>query len=749
MENLKYYKAKPNKTIAQHTDDLLKQLESLLEYGYIKDQETYKRCHKACELHDIGKINRRFQERVSVDKKIKFDPQKEVPHNILSGYMMEKDAFENQRDYLLVLRAVLYHHDYVDVCQYIKEEGSLIQEALNEMGIRGGISGRDLGKLSKMAEDQEAIRIKGILHKCDYSASAELPCEYKTDFLQEALQDFIVRLQSKNKQKKIAWNEMQEYCRANQESNLLVVAQTGMGKTEGALNWIGNQKGFFILPLRTAINAIYDRVKDEIISNVNTRERVAILHSSSLTYYMKQSETASKQESEEILEYEKIGKQWSLPLSITTMDQIFDFTFKYQGYELKLATLAYSKVVVDEIQMYDPQLLAYLIYGLEQISAMGGRIAIITATLPPFIEGLLSRKINFKPRVEFYNESMIRHNIKVKQETINAKDIYEKFQENVKLGRSNKILVICNTVRKARELYTEIKEMLEVDKVHILHSRFIQKDRSRLEKEIKEFGRTYDANGEIDLGEGIWVSTSLVEASLDIDFDYLFTELQDLSSLFQRLGRCNRKGEKSIAETNCYVYTEIEAAILTHGNKGFIDKKMYELSKAAIKDRTGLLSEKEKIELIRDTFTTENVNGSDYLQRYKETYAVMEQILPYKFDKKDIVLRDIFAEEVIPAPVYRDNISEIEELIEKLNSNQLERYERILMEDKLREYTVSIPSYEMQRYKKAVIQNKAELYKELTWGRYNKVGIIDCEYDSRGFVPKAFESIQTGEGEFL
>ena len=34
-----------------------------------------------------------------------------------------------------------------------------------------------------------------------------------------------------------------------------------MGKTEAGLLWLGNHKGFFILPLRTAINAIYARIK--------------------------------------------------------------------------------------------------------------------------------------------------------------------------------------------------------------------------------------------------------------------------------------------------------------------------------------------------------------------------------------------------------------------------------------------------------------------------------------------------------
>lgn len=41
---------------------------------------------------------------------------------------------------------------------------------------------------------------------------------------------------------------MQNYCYENSDENIIVVAQTGMGKTEGGLRWIGNHKGFFVLP---------------------------------------------------------------------------------------------------------------------------------------------------------------------------------------------------------------------------------------------------------------------------------------------------------------------------------------------------------------------------------------------------------------------------------------------------------------------------------------------------------------------
>ena len=69
-------------------------------------------------------------------------------------------------------------------------------------------------------------------------------------------------------------------------------------------------------------------------------------------------------------------------MTICTLDQIFDFVYRYKGFELKLATLSYSKVVLDEIQMYSPDLLAYVIKGLKYITNLGGKFAILTATFP-------------------------------------------------------------------------------------------------------------------------------------------------------------------------------------------------------------------------------------------------------------------------------------------------------------------------------------------------------------------------------
>ena len=129
---------------------------------------------------------------------------------------------------------------------------------------------------------------------------------------------------------------------------------------------------------------------------------------------------------EEIFQYEQRGKAFSIPLSISTMDQLFNFVFKYQGYELKLTTLSYSRIVIDEIQMYSPDLLAYLIYGMEHIAKMGGKIAIMTATLSPFVKELLEKYVGFsKDNQKVFINDSIRHNVKVMDRKINAKDILD------------------------------------------------------------------------------------------------------------------------------------------------------------------------------------------------------------------------------------------------------------------------------------------------------------------------------------
>ena len=750
VSNIREKKAKPNKSIIEHTNDLLDVLEILWNLGYIKEERIYELIQKACIYHDIGKINKEFQKRVK-NKGIKFDENKEVAHNVLSLYFIDESKFNNKEDYLIVSNAVVNHHDYCDIGLAIREKSDIIEnllEGLDHKKVKKVIP----AKIASISQDIDAIKIKGYLHKCDYSASSGYTAEYENNFLEKSLENVLNKWKLDNQD--ASWNELQQYCIENKNENIIAIAQTGMGKTEAGLLWISDNKGFFILPIRTAINAIYDRTKKYISSyGGNLEEQLGLLHSSSLEYLLLQSEDdkyddkdeyIDKKEDKEIIEYEKIAKQLSLPINVSTIDQLFDFVYKYPAYELKLTTLSYSKIVIDEIQMYGPDLLAYLVYGLERIVEQGGKVAILTATLPPFVKELLSKNIKFKIKEGGFTDNSKRHNLKILDKRIDSNDICNKYRENEKLNKSNKILVVCNSITQAQNLYEEISDILGNKNLHILHSKFIKCERLSKESEIIEFGKTYKDNksNELDKQSGIWISTSIVEASLDIDFDYLFTELQDLNSLFQRLGRCNRKGKKDSSENNCYIYTQIDERSFINGDRGYIDKDIFELSKEAISLWEGQISEKEKIELINKYLIMDKIKNSNYITQYKHTYNFIKNLTPDTFKSDEVKLRNILSKDIIPSPIYHEYNGDIKELELKLKDKSLNspenKGEKIKLQNKLKKYTVSVHPNHITNYYRALKNGLATRYDNVRVSDYEYIPVIECEYTELGYRQKKF-----------
>ena len=95
------------------------------------------------------------------------------------------------------------------------------------------------------------------------------------------------------------------------------------------------------------------------------------------------------------------ARLFTAPLTITTVDQLFRFVFRYHGYEMIPATLMYSKVVIDEIQMYSPSIIACILYGLREIHKLGGKFLIMTATMPKIFIKILEEKLKMKANVAY------------------------------------------------------------------------------------------------------------------------------------------------------------------------------------------------------------------------------------------------------------------------------------------------------------------------------------------------------------
>lgn len=748
MKAIQDFLAKSDKTIREHSEDLKKRVYYLKEIGYIKGEHLFYLLLECCKHHDDGKANFSFQKRVSSKRWIPFDPEKEIPHNVLSVYYLDKTQYE-EMDYLKIASAILYHHDYCDEDRVINEKWMLIDENLLEGYSSESLSGDEIEYLmNEGLYGENLIVLKGLLRRCDYSASGEYKIEYPNDFLLEKLERTMQRWKEKNEN--ADWNELQKFAIENRETDIIAVASTGMGKTEAGLLWIGDQKGFFILPVRTAINAIYDRVREEILQEEKLEERVALLHSEALEYYNDNVEEL------DITEYFDRGKHLSLPLSISTLDQLFNFVLRYKGYETKLATLSYSKIVIDEIQMYEPDLLAVLIRGLGQIHRLGGKIAIVTATLAPFIKQLLKEDAEIEFKEKDFILDKTRHSVSVKDGAIQAEDIVTQYLENKKSGKSNKILIVCNTIKKAQALYEELKTQLgEIEELNLFHSRYIRQDRKKLEKEIRRFGKTYcdEKHKILDCQNGIWISTSLVEVSLDIDFDYLFTELSELNGLFQRMGRCNRKGVKNLDKYNCFVYCAGEE--VKRGQKGFLDPIFYEQSRKALQEVDGLLSEEKKMDLINRYFTMEQVRDSSFMKKYREVYNQLMELRIGDFEEGE-QLRSIFNQDIIPKLVFdenkefileqQDRLRKIEKQLRKSKGEERVQYlkERLNCQQNLKEFVVSIPKYEYQNYMEKIW----ERFGYVVISKYEKIPIMDCYYDEKGYYPLNYKE-RTIEDEMM
>lgn len=730
MKNL--YLAKSNKdgsreeTIQEHTDKLLKEFDTLKKLYPNLQNLNWDILKIACIYHDLGKMNTKMQNKLGCNLKDELKSMEEIPHGYLSPAFLPKEYLKKlfSKDELKVLyQSIYYHHTRPQIeCNdnLIKMINDDLSKYVNDFKYDKLLPYEKLytsyrryvpffERISTNDGDTfyQYIMTKGLLNRIDYSASAGVPIEIENINLYEKTMSSIV-------DKGFALNDLQKYMIENQDNNNIIIASTGIGKTEGALLWIGNNKGFFTLPLKVSINAIYDRVIDDKKIGFD-RKCTALLHSDTYAEYLNRSNNNLIDEA-----YMTQTKQFGLPLTICTLDQLVDFIFKYPGFEMKLATLSYSKLIIDEIQMYSPEMIGYLLLALKYISDMGGKFSIVTATLPGVIVDFLKELgVDFKmPKGPFIKKDLIsgeyqkRHKVKLNKSRLNISDILSDGYE------SKKILVIANTVKEAQRIYLELKDVLGDDfNLNLLHSRFIKRDRKEKENEIFSMGQLDNKT------TGIWVTTQIVEASLDIDFDVLYTELSEVSGLFQRMGRVFRNRNLLNTNINIYIYAGNDNEYPSGINKtkrSIVDFDIFNLSKnALLKYDDMILSEFDKMDIVSDVYSKDKIKDTNYYKTIESTIDYYKDIVDFDFDKSDVKLREIYTESFIPTVVYKENQVYIDKLYEDLKKTTL-KSERQIIKNKLKEFTVTCDCYKTSR---------ANCYHIIQFSRYEKIRILDFGYN--------------------
>jgi len=364
----------------------------------------------------------------------------------------------------------------------------------------------------------------------------------------------------------------------------IIEESTGSGKTEAALTLAhrliadGTGHGFyFALPTMATSNAMFSRIK-AIRGNFfeNEKEPPLVLSHSTrqITPYLTGEQSLCEYAVREDVSGEDLSlwlhdnskKALLAPLGVGTIDQALVAVLPRRYQSLRLFGISRNILIVDEVHAYDPYVNELLRNLICDHARTGGSTILLSATLPACTRNSLIRafcegagiRVNERepgqyPLVTHVSPAGLRE-IPVEPRPGTGRSIScvffesedEVISELIRIAQSGRCACwIRNTVRDALEGYRRIRDSADnPSDVLLFHARFTLGHRLERENDvIQMFGK--ESVPEMRSGR-ILVATQVVEQSLDLDFDFLVTDLAPIDLVIQRAGRLHRhsRGER-------------------------------------------------------------------------------------------------------------------------------------------------------------------------------------------------------------
>ena len=331
---------------------------------------------------------------------------------------------------------------------------------------------------------------------------------------------------------------------------------TGGGKTVSSLAFAlqhalrnGKKRVIYVIPY-TSIIEQNAKVFAEILGQENVLE-----HHSNVVFDETQNPLHEK--------YRLATENWDAPIVVTTAVQFFESLYSARTSKArKLHNIAESVIIFDEAQMIPLSYLRPCVAAFTELVKHYGCTAVLCTATQPSLEPLIH---------EFCVDMRIRE---ICPAALNQADIFRRVTYEwhgqmetgtlvQQMNGPEQVLCIVNTRKAARDVY----QMLPEDGRFHLSTLMTASHRSRVLKRIRD-----------RLAEGQTcrvVSTSLIEAGIDIDFPEVWREEAGLDSVLQAGGRCNREGRRSAQESIVHVFRLSESALK------IIEQNVYAMRQAA------------------------------------------------------------------------------------------------------------------------------------------------------------------------
>ncbi len=238
----------------------------------------------------------------------------------------------------------------------------------------------------------------------------------------------------------------------------------------------------------------------------------------------------------------KATENWDAPIIVTTAVQFFESLYANRpGKCRKLHSIANSVIIFDEAQMLPTEHLRPCVAAIAAMVKDFGSTAVLCTATQPVLNDLISQYAPGKEITELCPGTTdlferFRRVTFERMGTVDADQLAES------LASLPQVLCIVNSRRSAQEVY----EKLPPQGSYHLSTLMYPAHRRAVLSEIRE--RLKDGS------PCRVVSTSLIEAGVDVDFPAVFREMAGLDSILQAAGRCNREGKRSSEESRVTIF---------------------------------------------------------------------------------------------------------------------------------------------------------------------------------------------------
>ena len=412
---------------------------------------------------------------------------------------------------------------------------------------------------------------------------------------------------------------------------IVIEAPMGIGKTEIALTaaeqlgYSSGRDGLYIgLPTQATTNAMFDRVNEwleNIAEEENEHVSIKLMHGKSMfnqTYSnLPHAENIVDEDDDSgtvtVNSWFSGKKSILTKFTVGTIDNLLLMGLKQKHLFLRHFGFSGKVVVIDEAHAYDAYMNSYLYKTIEWLGAYHVPVVVLSATLPKdkriklfgsYLRGKFGKwkdKVIFPDNWEseeaypllsyldgthvgqvtdFGNADAVqKKSVHIHRLDVSDEEIIENVLEMTRDGGIAGIIV--NTVKRAQKL----AELVPGDvKLMVLHSAFLAPDRAKKEKKLQD---TIGKHGNRPQ-RMIVIGTQVLEQSLDIDFDVLYTDIAPMDLILQRIGRLHRhdiRRPEKLTEPQTYVMGINEFGDYGDANEGIYGRYLLMKTDYYLKDR--------------------------------------------------------------------------------------------------------------------------------------------------------------------